>query len=113
MPHRLRVRRCIGAMLALAASIATAQTYDVEIRPTLVGVGIEVEHVESPAVLTVKLKNAGDARARCRLEFDAPPQVPYRTTVFVDPGKSRPVSFRAQRKWFEVVVDVKCEPDKK
>jgi hypothetical protein len=100
-------------MLALAASAAMAQTYKVEIRPTLDDVNIKVDHVDSSGVLTLILTNIGELRARCELMFDASPQVPYRTTVFVDPGKDRSVVFRAKRKWFNVVVDVNCEPDKK
>jgi hypothetical protein len=104
---------CIGSTLALAAGTATAQTYDVEIRPTLTDVNIKIDHVDSTGVLTVNLTNAGDVRARCKLVFDAQPQVPYRTTVYVDPGKTRPAVFRAKRKWFNVIVDVNCEPDTK
>jgi hypothetical protein len=103
----------VGLVWALVSVAVSAQTYDVEIRPTLTDVDIKIDHIESTGVLTVNLTNVGDVRARCKLAFDAQPQAPYRTTVFVDPGETRPTVFAAKRKWFNVTVDVKCEPDRK
>ncbi len=45
---------------------------------------------------------------RCDFEYNAAPQFPFRTSVFVQPGKQALSPFRATRLWFAVVVDVTC-----
>lgn len=95
-------------LLAGLAAAAQAQTYSVEIRPQRDDVNVKIETVEQPDLLIVKLTNGGARKVRCDLVYDASPQMPYRTTVYVDPGRTESSVLRAKRHWFRVVVDVKC-----
>ena len=96
-----------GGLLPLAA---TAQTYDVEVKPELGGLPIEIETVPTTGVLVVKLTNKGEAKVRCDLRYDASPQPIRRAYVFVEPGETAENAFRATRKWFKVLVEVSCKP---
>jgi hypothetical protein len=106
------LRRSLGisALLALslAAPDALAQTYSVNIKPTLNGLDIKVEPVAQSGVLVVKLTNKTGQKVRCDLRYDAAPQPLYRKTTFVDPGKTEQSVFRAKRKWLSVDVAVEC-----
>jgi len=86
-----------------------AQTYTVEIRPTLNDLDVKIEPVATTSMLVVRLTNNMDHRVRCRLRFDASPQTPHRSSLNIDPGRTEQSVFRAQRKWFAVVVEVNCE----
>lgn len=109
------LRRALGtcalAALLLAATDALAQTYSVNINPTLNGLDIGVEPVAQSGVLVVKLTNRTTQRVRCDLRYDAAPQPLYRKTTFVDPGKTEQSVFRAKRKWLSVDVAVECRVD--
>lgn len=100
---------CAVVALALAATDALAQTYSVNISPTLNGLDIVVEPVAQSGVLVVKLTNRTAQQVRCDLRYDAAPQPLYRKTTFVDPGKTEQSVFRAKRKWLSVDVAVECK----
>ena len=109
-----RPGRLIGATLALAlivlvAPAALAQTYTVEIRPTLNDLDVKIEPVSQASMLVLRLTNNTDQRVRCRLRYDAPPQTTFRDSLNIDPGRTAQSVFRARRKWFAVVVEVNCE----
>ena len=95
----------------LAAPLAQAQTYEVEVKPTLNDLPVKVETVPMPGMLVVRLSNDGTVKVRCDLRYDASPQPPYRAHVYVDAGKTAEDSFRAKRKWFDVEVEVTCKAD--
>jgi hypothetical protein len=48
---------------------------------------------------------------RCDLNFEADPQLPFQTFVFVEPGKTGAATLRATQQWFDVSVDVRCKAD--
>jgi hypothetical protein len=102
---------CALVALSLAATDALAQTYSVNITPTLNGLDIGVEPVAQSGVLVVKLTNRTTQQVRCDLRYDAAPQPLYRKTTFVDPGKTEQSVFRAKRKWLSVDVAVECRVD--
>ena len=112
---RRRARVSLGTALALGvlAHDAVAQNYSVKINPTLNGLDIKIEPVSNAGILVVDLTNNSGQKVRCDLVFEADPQLPFRTFVFVDPGKQESAVFRATQQWFEVDVDVKCEAAKK
>ena len=93
----------------LAAPLAQAQTYEVDVKSTLNDLPVKVETVPMPGMLVVKLTNNGTGKVRCDLRYDASPQPPDRAHVYVDPGKTEQNAFRAQRKWFNVAVQVTCK----
>jgi len=97
------------ALAELFAPAAFAQTYTVEVHPTLNDLDIKIETVEATGMLVVKLTNDTEQKVHCKLRFDASPQTPYRSTVNIDPGETEQSVFRAQRKWFAVGVEVECE----
>ena len=99
---------CALVGLSLAATDALAQTYSVNINPTLNGLDIGVEPVAQSGVLVVKLTNRTEQTVRCDLRYDAAPQPLYRKTTYVDPGKTEQSVFRAKRKWLSVDVAVEC-----
>jgi hypothetical protein len=99
--------------LAMLALDATAQTYSVNINPTLNDLDIQIEPVATTAMLVIKLTNRTDRKVRCDLRYDAAPQPLYRKTTYVDPGKTEQSVFRAQRKWFSVDVTVECTTTQK
>jgi hypothetical protein len=110
-----RYRECtwiVGIILLLGfvARDAFAQTYSVEIRPTLNDLDIKIEQVPQSSLLTIRLTNNESTRVRCMLNFDASPQTPRRSTRSINPGETISSVFRAQRLWFSVVVDVSCQP---
>ena len=99
---------CAVVALSMAAADALAQTYSVNINPTLNGLDIGIEPVAQSGVLVVKLTNKTGQRVRCDLRYDAAPQPLYRKTTYVDPGKTEQSVFRAKRKWLSVDVAVEC-----
>jgi hypothetical protein len=99
---------CAMVALSLAATQALAQTYSVNINPTLNGLDIGLEPVAQSGVLVVKLTNRTGQQVRCDLRYDAAPQPLYRKTTFVNPGKTEQSVFRAKRKWLSVDVAVEC-----
>ena len=116
-PFRSNQRGWIGlcGVLALAtlAIDASAQTYSVDINPTLNDLDIKIEPVATSGMLVVNLTNHTDKKVRCDLRYDASPQPIYRKTTYVEPGKTEPTVFKAKRKWHSVSVDVKCQPAQK
>ncbi len=108
-PGRLKGAALALAWIVLVAPAALAQTYTVEIRPTLNDLDVKIEPVATTSMLVVRLTNNMDHRVRCRLRFDASPQTPHRSSLNIDPGRTEQSVFRAQRKWFAVVVEVNCE----
>ncbi len=97
-------------LLGFVARDASAQTYSVEIRPTLNDLKVKIEQIPQASLLIIKLTNQESTRVRCVLNFDASPQTPRRSTRSVNPGETISSVFRAQRRWISVVVDVTCEP---
>jgi hypothetical protein len=97
------------ALIVLFAPAAWAQTYSVDIRPTLNDLDITIEPVSKSTMLVLRLTNNTQQRVRCRLRYDAQPQTPFRATVNINPGRTEQSVLRAQRKWFSVTVDVNCE----
>jgi hypothetical protein len=95
-------------LLALIAFEVSAQTYSVEIRPVLNDLDIKIEQIPQSTMLILRLTNNTDQRVRCQLVFDASPQQLRRSTRSINPGETISSELRAQRKWFRVIVDVKC-----
>ena len=108
-PGRLKGAALALALIVLVAPAAFAQTYTVEIRPTLNDLDVKIEPVSKSSMLVLRLTNNRDQRVRCRLRYDAPPQTPFRSSLNIDPGRTEQSVFRARRKWFAVVVEVNCE----
>jgi hypothetical protein len=108
-PGRLKGAALALALIVLVAPAAFAQTYSVEIRPTLNDLDVKIEPVSKSTMLVLRLTNNGDERIRCRLRYDAQPQTPFRTSLNIDPGRTEQSVFHARRKWFAVVVEVNCE----
>lgn len=106
-------RPCAVVAVAMLALDATAQTYSVNIHPTLNDLDIQIEPVAMTAMLVIKLTNKTEKKVRCDLRYDAAPQLLYRTTTYVDPGKTEQSTFRAQSKWFDVDVTVECTATQK
>ena len=102
--------RSVAPAIVLAPLAAGAQTYSVEVRPDLAGLDVKIETVEMPAMLVVKLTNGTDQKLRCDLRYDASPQTLYRTSTYIEPGKTEQSTFQAKRRWSTVAVDVKCKP---
>ena len=103
----------VALVLAMLAADAFAQNYSVNINPTLHELDIKIEPVASAGILVVRLTNNTDRKVRCDLRYDASPQVPYRKTTYVDPGKTEQSVFRAKQKWFSVDVKVDCQSAEK
>jgi hypothetical protein len=108
-PGRLNGAALALALIVLVAPAAFAQTYTVEIRPTLNDLDVKIEPVAQASMLVVRLTNNTDQQIRCRLRYDAPPQTTFRSSLNVNPGRTAQSVFRARRKWFAVVVEVNCE----
>jgi hypothetical protein len=109
-PGRLNGAALALALIVLVAPAAFAQTYTVDIRPTLNDLDVKIEPVAKSDMLVIRLTNNTDTRIRCQLRYDAAPQTPFRSSLNVGPGRTEQSVFRARRKWFAVVVEVNCEP---
>jgi hypothetical protein len=109
---RVSGRLCVLLAATMLASVAVAQTYTVKLEALLHGLDIKVEPVETTGILVIKLTNKTDGKVRCDLRYDAAPQTLYRTTTYVDPGKTEQSTFVEKRKWFSVDVTVECKPVK-
>ncbi len=110
-PHRLPALALLLAAAALPAFAAS--TYDVEVKPELNGLPIEIESQPFDGRLVMKLTNGGDTKVRCDLRYDASPQPIGRSYVYLKPGETAENSFQAKRKWFSVTVTVTCKPSDK
>jgi hypothetical protein len=97
-------------LLGFIARDASAQTYSVEIRPTLNDLEVKIEQVPQRSLLIIRLTNNESKRVRCVLNFDASPQTPRRSTRSINPGETISSVFQAQRRWHRVIVDVTCQP---
>ena len=97
-------------LLGFVARDASAQTYSVEIRPTLNDLEVKIEQVPQTSVLIIRLTNKESTRVRCVLDFNASPQTPRRRTRTINPGETISSAFHAQRRWVRVIVDVTCQP---
>jgi Cu/Ag efflux pump CusA len=97
--------------LSLVGQVAVAQNYTVEVTPHLNGLDIGIEPVSNPGVLVVNLTNNTTQKVRCDLNFEADPQLPFQTFVFVEPGKTASATLRATQQWFDVGVEVRCKAD--
>ena len=97
-------------LLGFVARDASAQTYSVEIRPTLNDLEVKIEQVPQRSLLIIRLTNNESRRVRCVLNFDASPQTPRRSTRGINPGETISSVFQAQRRWHRVIVDVTCQP---
>jgi hypothetical protein len=85
--------------------------YTVNVTSELNGLDVKIEPVANPGVLVVNLRNGTAGKIKCTVAFQADPQVPSRTFVFVEPGRSAAATLMATQRWFEVDVDVSCKPD--
>ncbi len=106
-----RIAMAIGAVTLLATSVPATlaqTTYTVNVTPELNGLDVKIDPVSNAGMLVVNLENNAAQKVRCDLNFQADPQVPYRTFVFLDPGKKGSAVLRATQRWYEVDVDVKC-----
>ena len=111
-----RLRSLLRGSIALCAALALgtlsagafAQNYTVTINPTLNGLDVKFAYQANEDILVVTITSNADTKVRCDFEYNAAPQFPYRTSVFVQPGKQAISPFRATRLWFSVVVDVTC-----
>ena len=112
-PSLLKSPCAVLAALAsfLVGLVAVAQNYTVEVTPHLNGLDIKIEPVSNPGVLVVNLTNNTAQKVRCDLNFEADPQLPFQTFVFVAPGKTASATLRATQQWFDVGVDVSCKAD--
>ena len=108
-PGRLKGAALALASIVLVAPAVFAQTYTVEIRPTLNDLDVKIEPVSQASMLVVRLTNNTEQRVRCRLRYDAPPQSTFRSSLNINPGRTEQSVFRARRKCFAVVVEVNCE----
>jgi hypothetical protein len=99
----------LGLALFAVGAFASA-TYQVNITPKLNGLDVKIETIENPGGLIVRLTNNTDQKVRCKLRYDAQPQPLARKTIYVDAGKTEDSTFLAKRQWFNVDVEVECEP---
>ena len=108
-------RSATFALLLAAAALPAfaASTYDVEVKPELNGLPIEIESQPFDDRLVMKLTNGGEAKVRCDLRYDASPQPIQRSYVYLKPGETAENSFQAKRRWFSVTVTVTCKPSDK
>ena len=97
------------AAASLAGAALAQVTYTVNVTQELNGLDVKIEPVPNDGVLVVNLTNNGQRKVKCTVKFQADPQVPSRSYVFVDPGKRSAATLRATQKWFEVDVDVNCK----
>jgi hypothetical protein len=116
MPSHSRHSRKVGGVLAAIAMAAfahaaAAQDYTVNVTQELNGLDIKIEPVANTGLLVVNLQNNTAQKVKCSVNFQADPQVPNRSFVFIEPGKSSAATLRATQRWFEVDVDVKCKVD--
>jgi hypothetical protein len=103
------IRLCALLALAMLGTAAFAQTYSVHVNPTLHDLDVGIEPVATTGMLVVKVTNKTDRKVRCDFRYDAAPQPLYRTTTFVDAGKTEQSVFRARRQWNSVDVNVECQ----
>jgi len=103
-----RTASCMAVIVAALPVAAIAQTYSVDVKSTLNDLDVKVTPVAQSGLLVMKLKNNTSEKVRCDLRYDAQPQPPTRSTVFVKPGKEASDVLRETRKWFSVTVDVEC-----
>lgn len=116
MTSHFRSARIVGGVLTVIAMAAFAQTaaaqdYTVNVTQELNGLDIKIEPVSNTGLLVVNLQNNTAQKVKCDVNFQADPQLPNRSFVFIEPGKSSSATLRATQKWFEVDVDVKCNSD--
>jgi len=112
LQHHARLALLSGLAVAAAslAEPARAQvTYTVNVKEELNGLDVKVEPVPNSGLLVVNLTNNSQQKVKCTVKFQADPQVPSRSYVFVDPGKRSSATLRATQKWFDVDVDVNCK----
>ena len=107
-PLRRSIALCAALALATLSAGAFCQNYTVTINPTLNGLDVKFAYQANEDLLVVTITSNADRKVRCDLEYDAAPQFPFRTSVFVQPGKQAISPFRATRLSYSVVVDVTC-----
>lgn len=101
------------AFACITAAAIAESTYDVEVKPDLNGLPIEIESQPFDGRLVMKLTNGGDTKVRCDLRYDASPQPIQRSYVYLKAGETAENSFQAKRRWFSVTVTVTCKPSDK
>lgn len=112
MKARWRLAAVSFACAFCAAQAALAQVnYTVNVTSELNGLDIKIEPVSNAGLLVVNLTNGADTKVKCVVAFQADPQVPSRSFVFVEPGQRSSATLRATQRWYEVDVDVNCKPD--
>jgi len=105
---RMPLMLCAALTLTTISPVIVAQNYSVTMNPTLNGLDINLEPVANAEMLVVIVSNNSDKRVRCDFLYNAAPQMPFRTSEFVDPGKTVQSMFRRSTHWFSVVVNVTC-----
>jgi hypothetical protein len=108
VPLRRPIGLCAALAVAMLSAVAMAQNYTVTINPTLNGLDVKFAYQADEDILIVTVTNDADRKVRCDFQYDAGPQLPHMTSVFVQPGKQAPSVFRATRYWFAVAVNVTC-----
>jgi hypothetical protein len=108
VPRRRPPGLCAALAFSMLSAVAAAQNYAVTITPTLNGLDVKFAYQADEDILIVTVTNDADRKVRCDFQYDAGPQMPYVTSVFVQPGKQAPSVFRATRYWFAVAVNVTC-----
>ena len=86
-----------------------AQTYSVNVNPSLNGLDVKIEPISNSTMLVVKLTNNADQKVRCKLKYDASPQPLERKTVYIESWQDGAERIAGEAKWFSVDVDVDCQ----
>ena len=107
-PLAAAIAFCAALGVAIMSPDALAQNYTVTINPTLNGLDVKFAYQANQGMLIVTSTNNADKKVRCDFVFNAAPQFPYNTSVFVQPGKQATSVLSASTTWFSVNVDVTC-----
>ena len=107
---RLAAASLVCASCAALPALAQVN-YTVNVTSELNGLDIKIEPVSNAGLLVVNLTNGTNGKVKCTVAFQADPQVPSRSFVFVEPGQRSSATLRATQRWYEVDVDVNCKPD--
>jgi hypothetical protein len=106
-----QLSRSLFAVLLLTGPVAGfAQDYTVKLHSKLNDLAIRIEPMSTETMLVVKLTNEDDTKVRCRVAYEANPELPYKQSLTLKPGKSEQSVFRIRRHLFAIEVDVQCAP---
>jgi hypothetical protein len=108
LPFAGPIALCAALAMAPLSPAAFAQNYTVTINPTLNGLDVKFSYQAEAGMLVVSMTNNADRKVRCDFQYNAPPQFPYNTSEFAQPGKTVTSIFRGSGAWFAVTVNVTC-----